>query len=314
MVWLDDPWLPGGCGEGCWDAYLDFVPRHIEHGRLISDSKLDRRLTEAGAASPAGRTGLHGEPLRQRIVDGLNIGFLLDGLERRELAVAILDESREAGVTRQKLLFWDPEVGSFEALLLLPAGEALRPGIVGLHGHRDSDEVFARDYLARRLAESGFAVLMPRLRVHDCSRRENGIARVLLRHGFTLMGLRVYETLLMLKYLSAHPSVAAERIGILGHSGGSSTANLAVRISEGFAAHVVDYEVDYLNECGPRGIHCETVPALAPIAADINAFGSLPVAHLRVPYRFEDETVRVRIVDFLRRHLGDNGGGSGGKP
>jgi len=222
--------------------------------------------------------------------------------------VAVFGESRSPrGVVRRKLLFWDAEVGSFEALLLLPAGEGPHPAILGLHGHRDDPEVFAADYLGERLAEVGFAVLMPRLRLHDCSMVENYVARGLLKGGRTLMGLRVYETLLMEKYLRWLDAVDARRVGLLSHSGGSSTANLAVRLSDAFRAHVVDYQVDYRNFCGPLDVHCETVPALVPLAADVNYFAALDVPSLRVPYKFADPELREEIVGFFRRHLGAAG-------
>lgn len=57
-----------------------------------------------------------------------------------------------------------------------------------------------------------------------CSRRENDLSIELLKNGLTLMGIRVYETLLMEKYLQHLAVVDSRRIGLLGHSGGNSVA------------------------------------------------------------------------------------------
>ncbi|RMH22328.1 MAG: hypothetical protein D6696_03695 [Acidobacteria bacterium] len=299
VTYVDTPWLARGCRSGCWNAYLTLTPAYARRARRAPrpEARLGTLPRPAAAGGP-------GDELRRRIIDGLGIGFLIDGLAERPLAVAVLGESRTRdGTVRRRLLLWDPAVGSFEATLLLPAGRGPFPGVVGLHGHRDDDVTFAEEFLGERLAENGVAVLMPRFRVHDCSLLENLIARKLLDQGLTLLGLRVYETLLMYKVLDDLDAVDARRVGLLSHSGGSSTANLVVRISDAFRAHVADYRVDYLNACGPLDVHCETVSALAPLATQVNDFSTLTIPHLLVPYKFSDPRLRREIVTFFRRHL-----------
>ncbi len=291
VVQLPTPWLVRGCGRGCWNGYLELVANYAESKAL---------------PIPAS-SRLPSDQLAQRIIDGLAIGFLLDGLAERPLAMAILGESRlRDGVTKKRLLFWDPAVGSFDASLLMPPGRGPFPAVVGLHGHRDDDEIFAEEFLGLRLARNGIAVLMPRLRAHDCSLTENLIARKLMEQGFTLMGLRVYETLLMHKYLEHSGAVDARRVGLLSHSGGSTAANLVVRISDKFRAHVVDYQLDPHSDiaCGPLKVHCETVPVLMAMAVEINDFTTLAVPNLLVPYKFSDPKLQGEIVGFFRRHLG----------
>jgi hypothetical protein len=62
--------------------------------------------------------------------------------------------------------------------------------------------------------------------------------------GFNLMGMRDYEALIGLKYLTCNPAV--KRIGLIGHSGGSSTGNLVVRVTPyPVGAYVSDYQIDY---------------------------------------------------------------------
>jgi dienelactone hydrolase len=295
---FSEPWR-SGCGSGCWNAYLDYIVTHAKHARPLLEP-LDEVLAEPFARLEPQTADLEADQLGSEIVGRLNIGFLLSGLRERLLAVAVLSEEvTSRGVTQQKLLFWDPEVGSFEGYLLVPPGDGPHPAIVGLHGHGDTDNVFATEYLGEQLAERGFAVLMPRLRVHNCSRNENRVARELLEKGFTLIGLHVYETLLMVKYLDALAEIDTGRLGIISHSGGSSIANLVVRISDRFRAQVTDYRVDYRNRCGPRGVHCETVPELGSLAANINDSATLSIPSLVVPYGYADPGSKLRILLFF---------------
>ncbi len=309
---LPTPWLPRGCRGGCQNAYLKLVANYARRSRGPAANHRQAPLSESDSIATPATVGQPGGELAQRIIDGLAIDFLLDGLAERGLAVALIDESRSpAGVTRRRLLFWDPAVGSFDALLLLPPGEGPFPAVVGLHGHRDKVMEFADEYLGDRLARNGIAVLVPQLRAHDCSLTENRIARALLGKGFTLIGLRVYETLLMHKYLKHLEAVDARRVGLLSHSGGSSTANLVVRVSDKFRAHVADYQTDYQTDdiigCGPLDVHCETVPALVPLAPEINNLDTLAVRHLQMPYKFPDPESRRQIMEFFRRHLAGAG-------
>ncbi len=299
VVELPAPWVRGGCGNGCWNAYLELAANRPSRSRAPADGR---------RAAPPAAAGLPGEELRRRIVDGLAIDGLLVGLRERALAVAVLGESRSpAGVSWRKLLFWDPAVGLFDGLLLLPAGDGPHPAVIGLHGHRHNGKIFAEEYLGARLAREGIAVLVPRFRAHDCLVTESLVARALRARGLTLMGFRVYEVLLMRKYLEHLDAVDGRRVGLLSHSGGSSVANLVVRVADGFRAHVADYRVGYLDTCGPLEVHCETIPALAPLAAEVNDFTTLELPHLLVPYKFPDPELRSEIVAFFRRHLAAGG-------
>jgi len=262
-----------------------------------------RRLERLEKEPAPIRLELDGATLSRRIRTALSVDFLLDGLDERPLAIAVLGETSSPGLIERRLLFGDPEVGSFEALLLLPTADGPHAAVIGLHGHRDDAETFVGDFLGRELVDLGFAVLIPEFRVHDCSRRENTIARELLKGGFTLMGIRVYETLLMVKYLESLDDVDAQRIGLLGHSGGSTIANLAVRISDAFAAKVTDYRVDFRNRCGPTGVHCETLPELFPLTAEFAFQDGLAIPFLEVPYKYEDPAVVAAISVFLESAL-----------
>ncbi|MGM0578498.1 MAG: alpha/beta hydrolase family protein [Myxococcota bacterium] len=287
----------------CLAPYFDFPDEFAEHARPVSDEEIEEQLAAALDAPEPEPTGLRGEALREAVLDVLNIGFLVDGW-LADLVVTRIREEDHGTYTERELLLEDPAIGTVEALLFVPGGaEEPLPAIVGLHGHGETKDVFVDAYMGRRLAEAGFVVLVPTLRVHNCSADENAVAIHLLRHGFTLMGLRAYEALLMARYQKAQPWVAPDRIGLYSHSGGSSTANLVVRISGCFAAQVTDYVQDYRNTCGPDDIHCETMPAMFPLSADVNDPSTLPIPRMKVPYAFEEPALRDNIEAFFEEHL-----------
>jgi dienelactone hydrolase len=303
---IAEPWI-GGCGNGCYNAYRKFAAKYYEHSRYFSEERLNEILAEAEALPGPFPIGLSDAELRARIIEALNIGFLLDGIDRRVLAVAALrDEEMLTGdIRRRKLLFWDPAVGSFEGTLLLPRGDGPHPAIIGLHGHRHDDSLFSSEFLGEQLARRGFAVMMPRLRLQNCSFTEGFISYRLLRYGFPLIGLHTYETLLMLKYLESLESVEAGRIGIIGHSGGCPIATLAARLDERVSALVIDLQIDFRDYCRSwlKDVHCETVPWLVPIAADINHLESPDLPLMQVTYKFQDDDTRSEILRFFEEHL-----------
>jgi hypothetical protein len=116
---------------------------------------------------------------------------------------------------------------------------------------------------------------------------EYEVALKFMEKGYALMGMRVYEGLLGLKYLRCVGQVAHGRIGMIGHSGGSSTGNLLVRLDPGLSAYVSDYAIDWAEwEPTFKVIHCETVPDLYPYSTQINNFATCAVPILEVPYKY----------------------------
>jgi hypothetical protein len=306
VVAIEEPWIEG-CGNRCFNAYEKFISNHSHHARKLSEARLNEILAEAYSLPGPYPAGLNGAELRERIIEALNIRFLLEEIDRRVLAVAKLEEEpiKDGRIVRRRLLFWDAAVGTFEGTLLLPEGEGPHPAIIGLHGHRHDDMIFSRKFLGEQLALRGFVVMIPRLRLHDCSLTETDLSYKLLRNGFTLMGMRIYETLLMIKYLDSLEQADDRHVGLLGHSGGSSIANLVARLEERVGAVVVDNYIEYRNHCRYRikDVHCETVPELVPIAADINEPGTLGHPTMRVEYNFENDATRYKILRFFEENL-----------
>jgi len=277
----------------CLAQYRSFVADHPQfaHPRPFATILTELDAIEAEPLPPV--MTLSQEELHVRIIDALNIGFMLEGLDARPLQVTI---------------FADPLVGEFEALQLEPSESDPMPAIIGLHGHFDTPEIFAENYLGADLAAAGYLVLMPQFRAMNCFGPEDEISRALISGGFNLMAMRVYETLLLEKYLRSLPRVDSRRIGILGHSGGSSTANLAVHLTDGIAAQVTDYYVDWRDRCIPPPldlpVHCETVPGLFPLSTTFPDDRSAPLPRLSIPYAENGFAADAdAILDFFATHL-----------
>jgi hypothetical protein len=298
--------------RNCLAKYRSFVADHPQFAHPRPQATVLAELAAIEAEPLPPDMELSQGALRTKIVDALNIGFMLEGLDARPLQVTIFTETEDAGVTSRRLIFGDPLVGEFEALQVEPAGSQRVPAIIGLHGHFDTPAIFAKKFLGAELAAQGYLVIMPQLRAMGCFGPEDEISRTLISGGFNLMALRVYEALLMEKYLRSLDRVDSRRIGILSHSGGSSTANLVVHLTNGLAAQVTDYYVDWRDRCVPPPfnlpVHCETVPGLFPLSTTFPDDRSAPIPRLSIPYGengFADDASAVS--EFFATHL--HGGG-----
>jgi dienelactone hydrolase len=283
--------------------YSDFPARHVTHLHRVSQDRIEVEIHDMLAAPAPLPLGLSGRELRGKIEEALNIGFLLDGIGSRRIVASVRDRHEHSRFTEEHIAIVDDALGSLQASVLAPSnGVDVHPAVVGLHGHGDHAADFIRRYMGAELARAGYVVIVPWSRAMDCGAEEEAVSLRLLRDGFTLMGLRVYEALLALRYLRQRVDVDPEHIALLGHSGGSSTANLVVRVTDWVSAYVSDHEVDYRDLCDGR-VHCETVPALSKVAADVDDKGTLTIPFLQVPYGFADHDVHRRILDFLSQVL-----------
>lgn len=287
----------------CVAPYRAFPARHADRARPRSPASLDAALAAADLQPLPGPTPLD----RAAVREAIGVGFLFDGLDARPLTVTTIATRDFGAYVERRLVFSDPEVGEFAALALEPAGDDRVAAVIGLHGHLDTPDVFADRYLGRELAAAGYLVVVPHLRAMDCLGTfgpELEVSRALLEQGFTLIGLRAYETALAARYLRALPRVDPGRLGLLSHSGGSSTGEVAVWLTDDLAAHVIDYHQDWRNRCGFfDSLHCETVPALFPLSASLGDDTRAPLPRLRVPYGFPDAGTRQEVTDWLHRRL-----------
>ena len=144
---------------------------------------------------------------------------------------------------------------------------------------------------------------MPSFRAMGSDEIETTISRELYLNGFTLMGLRVYETLLLIKYLKYKEFIDEYKIGIMGHSGGSNTAYLVSRISPDLQAGVYDLYSDLLDLRDGNKIHCETIPNLAYYTTQINTPSTLKFPFRKFEYGYRSQNAEQELISFFKEKL-----------
>lgn len=295
--------------EPCISDYERFLSRAVDAERPIDQTTLDRQLLDIARGDvPVSSPDVEPDDLRRQVVDRLNIGWMVAGLATRRLEVVVVSESVDEFHRETKLFLLDELVGEIPALLLRPPSDGPFPAIVAVHGHGDDAQTYRDAYHGSEFPGHGYAILILSMRAMGIDAAEHEISQKLLRQGFALIGLRSYESLVGLEYLRSRNDVASDRIGLIGHSGGSSTGNLTVRVMDSdsprrFAAFVSDHRVNFFLSSPVEPYHCETVPALYPIHPAINDLASAPVPTLTVPYGYPFGV--AGIFRFFDTHLAD---------
>jgi hypothetical protein len=296
--------------EPCASDYESLPERAPEHAFPISEAELWDQLEQLRLGTFPLADGVTGpDELRAELLDAANLQFLLEELAYGELSVTEFDDVAAGPAIQRSFVIEDPFVGPFRGLALLPEGQGPFPTLVIAHGHEEFDQEWIDRYGGWELVERGYALFVPTLRVNDATQVEADVTLGLLREGFTMMALRVYETLLVARYAAALPHVDPCRIGLVGHSGGSVASNITARISEGLAVFVSDLTSDYYQEAPGDLFVDETSPALHALHPQINDFSTLAMPSLKVGYRYETQTAPTlsewpRIYEFLAEHLG----------
>jgi tetratricopeptide (TPR) repeat protein len=322
----------------------------------ITQAQLDGQIDTLLASPEPAPSSLDAAGLRDALSSALAIGFLLKDLDTEQLrpraglpvpppgastdpmskdyiaastgeaSVAILDRgivevligsrSSRAGYFQNTLLFRDRATGDFSALLLTPRGlPGPTPAVLALHGRNETPDDFAQRFLGVELAKKGYVVLIPDFSLSDeCDSR---ISARLLREGFTLMGVRAYQTLLALRYLRGASGVEPDRLALLGHSDGSAVAALTARLRGWTAGLIEDYQTEYRDAGAPAAngrVRHGTVPALFPYSAAVNDALTLPAPLLRVPFGYAKPAYRREIFSFLTRTLSRGSRANAQKP
>ncbi len=260
------------------------------------------------------------EHLGAALWDGVSMGWLMDSLPARDLNVFVLDEverTTASGVPFRQLslVLRDRFAGDVPAVLLLPEGPGPFPGVVVLPGHAEDAEFHIDNRYGARFPERGMALLAVSFRAYQQGDTVQGphpdseAAQRFLCQGMNLMTMRAYEAALGLRALRAHDLVSADRVGVLGHSGGSSAAHLLLwRPEIDVQAWVLDnrpahFDVDLMDPDDPDtvtvdcGVH-ETLDAATELTADVcmlpEEWGR---AVERVPYAYAPDAVRLDWVD-----------------
>ncbi|MCZ7583036.1 MAG: hypothetical protein M5R36_06705 [Deltaproteobacteria bacterium] len=260
---------------------------------------------------------LNAGALRRRLIAALNIEFLVDGLDERPLTVTTVAATRSGDGETRELIFSDPFVGDFRALLVAPVPARRKsPAIIALHGHFDAPETFFDQFFGKRLVAEGIAVLVLSSRALGGAPHEPETVLRFLHRGFHVLGLHVYETLLAHKYLSflsllPNGPVDAEAIGLLGHSSGSTTANIALRLLRGkIRAYAGDQITEYLgvypvSAANENSVFVTQAPPLFPYSRAVNDFSTAGADVLMLPYGFRDGDLSYEneVVSFFASKL-----------
>jgi len=286
-------------------SYEDFIVNNEQYRKPISKGEFLKQVKAAKDYLIVHPSGKVADNLKQQIISDLNIEFLLNKLDQRELVVKIVKTQQYEDFTEKTLLLEDPHVGAFFVLMLIPNKKvSAYPAIIGLHGHGDSNQIFKDNYFGKELAREGFVVIMPSFRAIRCDKTEIAISEKLYLNGFSLLGLRIYETLLMIKYLK-HLDIV-DKIGIMGHSVGGSIAyytsiidhNLKALAFEGIPDNVLLDSCEEDNE-----FHCETVPELAYYNHQINNFKNLNIPLLIIKNAYGGSNNLLTVIEFFKNNL-----------
>jgi hypothetical protein len=188
-------------------------------------------------------------------------------------------------------------------MLLLPHTDAPHSGIVAHPGHWEEAWEHRDLRHALELVHAGIAVGIIDPRAHEADGVESDVTEAMLLAGHSLMATRVYETLLLRRVLQAHPDIHPERIGLIGHSGGSASGNLAVRIDDAWGVYASDFVTEYLY-AEPDGTYGdETVPLLHPWYGKINQLSTAASPTRLFDYGFPEGG--AELVSFFCERLGE---------
>jgi hypothetical protein len=298
---VEDPGATWACADepaACTADYLAFPAMFPEEARPVSAAAIEAAVAAIEDGEVAILDEVGAGDLAATLGAALNMDFLIEGLDERLLAVTLV----EGTGTERRLLFADPFVGTFQVRLLLPGSEPPWAGVLALHGHGQEsadvlDDLFGRDYAA-----DGLALATLDFRAMGADASEDEAVRALLEQGFTLEALRIYESLLVLKYLRWLPEVDGARLAVVGHSGGSVAWNLAIRRDPPIAAYVSDLTSDYCD-VWKGWLLDDTVPDLYPVHVALNELETAGLPVLRVPYGYPDGI--GEILGFLEEHLAE---------
>ncbi|WP_168120544.1 alpha/beta fold hydrolase [Paenibacillus sp. HB172176] len=234
------------------------------------DAFLSHLYTQASEDHLRNRRSSSNEERREALRRALQ--QTLDEFERNEQVEASrLEEKRAYGdYTRERVQLGAVAGLSFPAYILRPVGASASerlPAVIAVHGHgygsrqicgmkEDGEEDTGSGdiyrHFALQLVRRGFVVIAPdvigfgerRLQA-DLDENPNApsscyrLSTELLLHGKTLAGLRVAEMLGVFDYAAALPDIDAERIGIVGFSGGSLIAYMAAALERRIKAAVL---------------------------------------------------------------------------
>ncbi len=283
-----------------------FFPRHNStYQKKINEKKLATLIKKAESQSSEVKSAynLSPEHLRKLILNKLNIRHLVEKLDQQFCIVTRTDIIDYPDYTEEKLVFENRLIGKFAVIVLIPKQVTGKyPVIIGLHGHGQSAEKFKNDFSVEKLAKNGFLVIMPSFRAMGMTQVEYIISKKLLLSGFTLSGIRVFETLLVQKYLKTLNIVDSQKIGILAHSGGSTIAEFIMIILPDIKAIVIDHQSSFIDISDLYGIYDEIIPGLAKYAIMIHNYNR-GENNKQLKMEYGKLSVDQNMINFFEKHL-----------
>ena len=288
--------------DDCQDDYLAFMFASEAHARF--DDDVENTVMQMWDM-PLLPGPLTGDAFAAAAVDALNLCPMLDGLDERPLATRVIRDEADGlhgdltGLTWYVLEFTDELIGTFSGVLLVP-DEPDGSAVLGVHGHGTEGRDWPDAYHALEYVRDGRIFLGINVRVSASDEREDEIAHQLLRAGFSLQGLHIYEMLVAQKYLRWLPEVDPSRIALMGHSAGSMKGSVAIRITDGFMGYVSDNPVSFSPpdpEFGLPPFNEDLLPGLQPYTDLFNDFSTASTPVLTQPYGFPDGPAAVQ--EFL---------------
>ena len=107
----------------------------------------------------------------------------------------------------------------------------------------------------------------------------------------------------IIKYLEYKDFIDNNKIGILGHSGGSDVAYLTSIISPNLVQAMAFDMYPRPDSLCEGAIHCETLPGLAYYSFQINKFSTLEIPSKKFKYDFIGENAKQEIINFFKENL-----------
>jgi hypothetical protein len=301
-------------GCGCNDDYLDFIfcagqylaINDISHGEIR-----ERFRSISSGERPLSHDELNPNQLKQTLLDVTNIRFAYEGVKnqlesidkRQLIVVAIREDNSRDKYSEIELVFKDPLVGEFRALLLKPNKSQYNrnSAIIALHGHGYDPEYHVKNYLGEELALNGHSVIIISSRSMCAGNTESITTMEMLKIGIPFVLLQAYEVSLVKKYLK-HKDY--KKIGLIGHSGGSVIGNVFMRVDGDVDAYVSDFMSDFnggykFAETGSiEGLCHEKSYVLWKYNLLINNFSTLETPFLRVGYDYLEKDLKTGEVYY----------------
>ena len=301
VVWECD--LP----QTCTKPFERFVNKAKKYEKPIAQEQLAVLARESKSIDDNG--AMPSQQLRDAIVEGLNIGYLIDDLKHHNLKVTrtkVVDSPeyflQPFPVIEEHLVIEDPWLGQIAAVLHRPRSGPIKGVILALHGHGGSAISFLVRYKSRLFCEKGIAVLAPDFPVMGADETEDRISRMLMMKGHSLLGLQVYTALVAKKYMNAMPNVPQGAFGVMGNSGGSVIGNVLVRVEPDFRCFLTDSVSNYSNT--PNSLLLDEVAyGISKYASQINDFKTAPMSVFWTDYDFYRDWAQQMAVTFFAGQL-----------